>query len=151
MLIGDFTSKLKKLNSKLYVKMDQRQIIRGLGHSGIYLKQAKQAGLSYDTKDRGHHLVNRYYQELESGQLDKFICGVCLEWIPEFDIYDDEYTKIVIPGWRTTLLRLVQAKAIDLDKAKKVFKCKSLGESDYDKLNFFGKLRFAKKVDGFKD
>lgn len=151
MIIGDFKYKLAKLNPNLYVRTDDSTKMEGLHHAGIYLKQVKQAGLSYDTKGRGSVNVERYFQELESGNLDKFLCGICIEWIPEFDIFNKEYTKISIPGWRTTLLRLVQSKAIELDKARKVFNCSSLGLSDYDKLNFFAKMQFAKKLDGITE
>lgn len=124
----------------------------GLRHAGIYLKQTKQAGLSSDVKGHGHHLVEKYYAALESGQLDKYLAGVCLERIPEYDIFNEDYTKMEIPGWRTIILRLVQAKVTTLERARKVFECSSLGESDYDKLSLAGKMRLAKKIDlGEKD
>jgi hypothetical protein len=150
MLIGDFKKRLQQLNPNLVVKDDQVVKMDGLKHSGIYLKQVKQSGLSYDVKGRGDARVERYYAALESGQLDKFLCGVCLEWLPEFDVFNADYTKIAVPGWRTVLMQLVSKQAISLDKARKIFNCASLGEADYDRMNFFKRAEFAKRIDDAK-
>ncbi len=146
MLLGDFKHKLKRLNENLYIA-DEARVMDGLKHSGIYLKGVRQRGLSWDTKGQGTSKQEKYYAALESGELDKYMCGVCIEWLPEFDVYNAEYTRIAVPGWRTTLLRLIQSKVVTLDKARKIFECQALGESDYDNMTFFNKLQFAKKID----
>lgn len=150
MLIGDFKHKLARLNSRLYIRTDEVTKMDGLAHAGIYMRNVKQAGLSWETKGRGDHRVERYYQELESGNLDKFLCGICVEWLPEYDIFNADYTKIAVPGWRTVLLRLVSLKAFTLDEARKVFNCYSLGENDYDRMTFFQRVEFAKRLDHAK-
>lgn len=151
MLFGDFTHKLRQLDSRIIVKTDQPTKMDGLWHSGIYLQQVRQAGLSKGTKGHGTAQQEKFYSELETGQLDKFLCGVCIEWVPEFDIFNAEHTKIAVPGWRTILMRLIQSKLVTKDKARKVFNCQSLGEIDYDRLTFFGKLEFAKRLDNLKE
>lgn len=147
MLLCDFTSRLRQLNGDLYVKTDQVIKMDGLKHSGIYLKMIKQSGLSYDTKGHGAANVEKFFAARETGQLDKYMCGVCIEWLPEFDIFNADYTKIAVPGWRSTLLRLIQSKAFSLQSARKVFNCSSLGETDYDRMSFFNKMQFAKRID----
>ncbi len=147
MLIGNFKDRLKRLNPQILIDEENATKLQGLRHAGIYLKAVKQAGLSLDTKGRGHGRVEKYYAALESGELNKFLCGVCLEWLPEYDIFNAEYTKIAVPGWRTILMQLIQKKVIDRDKARKVFSCPSLGEADYDRMSFFAKMQFAKKID----
>lgn len=147
MLLGNFKDRLRKLNSRIFIDEEKATVMQGLRHAGIYLKSVKQAGLSLDTKGRGHGKVERYYAALESGDLNKFLCGICLEWLPEYDIFNAEYTKIAIPGWRTVLMQLIQKKVIDREQARKVFSCSSLGEADYDRLSFFAKMQFAKKLD----
>ncbi len=66
--------------------------------------------------------------------------------MPEYDIFNLEYTRLAIPGWRTIALRIVEAKAAKLDQVRKAFECQSLGETDYDKKTFFQKLEFAKRL-----
>jgi hypothetical protein len=41
---------------------------------------------------------------------------------------------------------LAKQKIAPLDKIRKVFECQGLGESDYDKASFFGKIEFAKRL-----
>lgn len=150
MLIGDFQNKLKKANPLLYVQTD-KSVLRPEGHrhSGIYLKNPKRNQMNVSSEQYG--LVSpshiKYLEALEKGELDTFICGICIDFIPEYDIFNLEYSKMCIPGWRSVALTLVNKKITTLAKVRKAFNCKGLGESDYDKMSFFQKLEFAKRFE----
>lgn len=149
MLLFDFQSKLRKLDPRLYVKTD-KCVVRenSLKHTGLYYKAERRTQMNVDSDSYGQvspeHV--KYLQALERGELDAFICGICLDIIPEYDIFNLEYTRLAIPGWRTIALRIVEAKAAKLDQVRKAFECSSLGETDYDKKSFFQKLEFAKRL-----
>lgn len=147
MLIIDFTARLSRLNPRLIVRSDQATKRQGLKHAGIYLKEQQQRGLSYDVKGKGPAGIEKYYAELAAGRLDKYICGVCIEWLPEFDVFNEEYSCVSVPGWRTVLLRLIESKVFKLEDARRIFNCQSLGETDYDKMSIFKKMEFAKRLD----
>jgi hypothetical protein len=150
MLIGDFQNRLKKINPLLYVQTDKSvKRPEGHRHSGIYLKTQKRQAMSVSRDQYG--LVNpnhiKYLEAVEKGEFDTFICGICLDFIPEYDIFNLEYSRMCVPGWRSIALILVDKKVATLDKVKKVFNCNGLGESDYDKMSFFQKLEFAKRFE----
>ena len=150
MLIGDFQNKLKKVNPLLYVQTD-KAVLRPEGHrhSGIYLKNNQRHAMGIARENYG--IVNpnhiKYLEALEKGDLDTFICGICIDFIPEYDIFNLEYSRMCIPGWRSIALTLVDKKVTTIAKVRKVFNCKGLGESDYDKMSFFQKLEFAKRFE----
>lgn len=149
MLIGDFQSKLRKLDPNLYVRTDDVRVLEnGLKHAGVYYKQKKQAVKS-NKVDRLHASSEqqKYLNALEKGELDFYVCGICIDILPEYDIINTNYGRIVSLGWRTVLLRLVEHKITTLEKARKVFNCSSLGESDFDKANFHQKLAIIKKLE----
>ena len=150
MLIGDFQNKLKKINPSLYVQTD-KSIVRPEGHrhSGIYLKNYKREHMTIARSDYGAVNPNhiKFLEALEKGELDTFICGICLDFIPEYDIFNLEYSRMCVPGWRSIALTLVEKKVATIAKVRKAFNCKGLGESDYDKMNFFQKLEFAKRFE----
>ena len=146
MYIFDLQNKLRKINKDLYVKQDEiNQMSCGLISSGIYLKNP---GRSKDMTGSNKNLViaqqRKYLEAVEAGHLDKFIIGVCLNYVPEYDIFDLERERILMPGWRTVAMRLVKMKVASLDKVRKVFQCKSLGESDWDNKNMFERIRTIK-------
>ena len=150
MLIGDFQNRLKKVNPLLYVQTDKAvKRPEGHRHTGIYLKNHKRTDTGVDSSNFG--IVNpnhiKYLQALENGELDTFICGICIDFIPEYDIFNLEYSRMCVPGWRSIALTLVSKKVASLDKVRKAFNCKGLGESDYDKMSFFQKLEFAKRFE----
>lgn len=147
LLIGDFNLLIKKLNDRLYVKTDERkEIAEGFWVTGIYYKEPERVISRYkNNKNAVHGQHEKYLNALEAGELDKFITGVCLNVVPEYDIFDLAYNRMLAPGWRKIVLKLVQHKLCTLEKARKVFKCSSLGEHDYDKMKFFQRLAWAKK------
>lgn len=148
-LLGDFQSRLRKINPGLYVKTDEisKLSLPDLRISGIYLKQHKRQEIKHKNDKNAvdyHH--EGYLTALERGELDTFICGVALDYIPEYDVFDFARNQMLMPGWRKIALRLVELKLCSLEKAKKVFECSSLGESDYDKMSFFKRLEWARKL-----
>lgn len=146
MLLCDFQSKLKRLNEDLYVKTDERvKHANDFWLSGIYLKATRQT-IRGDKNYAGDTAQRKYLEELENGNLDKYICGVCLNHIPEYDIFDFELTRLLASGWRKIVLRLVKMNLCTLAEARKVFNCSALGESTYDKMKFFDRFNWAKKI-----
>jgi hypothetical protein len=146
MYLFDFQPKLKKLNKSLYVNTDNvNRVSAGVFTTGIYVRAAGQSkkvegvNTNYAQSD-----ASRYLRELRSGQLDAFVCGVSVNFVPEYDIYDLDREKILMPGWRTIALTLVRKELCSLEKAKRVLKCNSLGESDYDRLPFAQRLQWSK-------
>jgi hypothetical protein len=147
MYVFDFQKKLQKLNDKLYIKIDERTSIgTGLYSTGIYLKRAERAKVNTTSGDKAliYGQQQKYLRALEKGDLDHYIMGVCLNYVPEYDIFDLAREKLLMPGWRSILLQLWRKKIINIEDAKKVFRCKSLGISDWDNLSFFAKMRKCK-------
>jgi|GEM_PF-6721612 len=150
MLISDFQNKIQKINPLLYVQTD-KAVTRPEGHrhSGIYLKNPKRRYMGITRDNYGivdpKHI--KYLDALETGTLDTFICGICLDFIPEYDIFNLEYSRMCIPGWRSIALTLVEKKVATIAKVRKAFNCRGLGESDYDRMSFLQKLEFAKRFE----
>jgi len=93
----------------LYVQTD-KSVLRPEGHrhSGIYLKNPQRHDMNIASENYG--LVNskhiKYLEALEKGDLDTFICGICIDFIPEYDIFNLEFSKICITDWRSISLTL---------------------------------------------
>lgn len=141
---------LKRVDPRLYVgDKDRRVSYSDIYVSGIYLKKGEGratrfkkhewAAASLDSTQR------QYREDLVSGQLDTFICGVALTGVPEYDIYNLSKSELVLAGWRSIAKVLVNKRIASWDRIKRAFKCDSLGENDYDKLSFYGKLALARK------
>ena len=146
MLLCDFQAKLKRLHPDLYVKTDERtKNGANFWISGIYLKARRQPSKIKADRNLVHAQHEKYLNALESGELDKFVSGVCLNHIPEYDIFDFALTRILAPGWRKLAMRFVAVNICTLERAQKVFNCPSLGESDYDNMNFFKRFNWTKK------
>lgn len=150
MLLTDFKAKLRKLDTRLEIQHEKPQLRENkLKFAPLYFKNPRREYSKIAKSDRNlvHAAHAKYLDALESGVMDTYVTSICLDFIPEYDIFNKEYTKLAIIGWRSVLLILVNKKIISLDKARKVFNCQSLGEHDYDKLGFFDKLEFAKRLD----
>ena len=116
----EFERKLKRLNPKLYVgNLIQHQFNNELLSTGIYFKD--------ENPDKFSGI-----QELEN-QPDLYLGWITVKHVPEGNWYSDR-GRVIARGWREILLNLASKKYIDLQKARKVFDCPSLGLSDYDKL-----------------
>ena len=148
MLLGDFQYKLQKLNPRLYIRTEQaRTETDGSRHAGLYLKEPERMALRFEHDlNLVHHMQERYLKALAAGELDRFICGVCIDDVPEYDRFNLESDRIQAPGWRTVSLSLVKKQICSLARVRKVFNCASLGEFDYDQLKgLASKLDFIRK------
>ena len=149
MLLTDFQARLRRIDTRLFVKTDRpEKRENGYKFGGLYFKKARREQINVQQSDRniisaGHA---KYLDALERGEFDTFVTAICLDFIPEYDIFNMNYTKLSVMGWRSVALLLVEKKIATLDKVRKIFNCKGLGESDYDRAGFFGKIEIAKRL-----
>jgi hypothetical protein len=150
MLLTDFKAKLRRIDTRLVID-HANPVTRenGLKFAPLYLKKARRSQVNVSKFDRNavHASHAKYLDALESGVMDTYVTSICLDFIPEYDIFNMEYTKLAVVGWRSIGLMLVNQKIASLDKVKKVFGCSGLGESDYDKMDIFKKIEFAKRLE----
>lgn len=149
MLLTDFQAKLRRIDTRLYV--DSSKIVtreNGLKFAPLYLKKARKAEITVQKSDRNSVSATHanYLDALERGEMDTYVTAICLDFIPEYDIFNMEYTKLAVMGWRSIGLMLKNMKIADLETIRKAFNCKGLGESDYDRASYFGKLEMAKRL-----
>lgn len=149
MLLFDLQAKLRKIDTRLYIDTS-KPVVRenGLRFAPLYFKKARKMEITVQRSDRNlvsaHHAA--YLDALERGEMDTYVSAICLDFIPEYDIFNMEYTKLAVIGWRSLALMLYNKKIAPLDRVKRAFECNGLGESDYDRASFFGKLEFAKRL-----
>ena len=149
MILCDFKDKLRQLNDKLYII--DATAVENYGKeliSGIWLRNGRsRGGLSnMDLHYVDNAMARRVIQDGNAGLMDTFICGCNIGETPEYDRFDLDARRMIHMGWRTIVLTLVKRNICTLDRARKVFNCSSLGESDYDKLDFFAKQDFVEKM-----
>lgn len=150
MLLTDFQAKLKRIDTRLYIDASKPVTKEnGLKFAPLYLKKARRDQVSTSKTDRNlvHAGHAKYLDALESGVMDTYVTAICLDFIPEYDIFNKEYTKLAVIGWRSVGLILANQKIASIDRIRKAFNCQGLGQSDYDKLDLFGKLQFAKRLE----
>jgi len=149
MLLTDLQYKLRRIDTRLYIDTSKPFIREnGLKFSPLYLKKAYRVDVNVQKTDR--NIVNAkhadYLDALERGEMDTYITAICLDFIPEYDIFNMEYTKLAVMGWRSLGMLLKNKNIASLEKIRKAFECRGLGESDYDKASYFGKLQMAKRL-----
>ncbi len=149
MLLTDFQAKLRRIDTRLFVNTE-RPDKRENGHKfgGLYFKKPRVEKVNVKKSDRNavHENHAKFLDALETGQMDIYVTAICLDFIPEYDIFNMNYTRLSIMGWRSIALLLVEKKIATLEKVRKVFQCEGLGESDYDRAGFFGKIEIAKRL-----
>lgn len=149
MLLTDFQTKLRRIDTRLYVDnsvISTRE--NGLRFAPLYFKKARKSEISVQRSDRNAVSAShaQYLDALENGVMDVYVTAICLDFIPEYDIFNMEYTKLAVMGWRSIGLLLRNMQIADINKIKKAFNCNGLGESDYDRASYFGKLEIAKRL-----
>lgn len=147
MYLFDLQAKLKEVDPNLYVKTDHRiEATPGVFSSGIYLKANRRKANAISRSDVGLAGKDVMTRLLDSytGQLDVYLGGVTLDWIPEYDEFHCESGRLIRKGWRSVALSLVKQGVCSLDKVRKVFGS-SLGEASYDKLTYEQKLYKARQ------
>lgn len=148
MLLCDFQKKLSLIDSRLYIKTDKRvRMDWGVNYHGLYYKEAGREHMKTTSAMRNtvHAKHAEYLEALERGELDKYICGVAADAVPEYDIFSFEHSRLVIPGWRTIAMELIRRKLCSVDRARQVLNCAGLGTQTYDLLTFFNRMAFCKK------
>lgn len=146
MYLFDFRAKLKKLNPLLYVYVDDvRRVSGAICTTGIYLRQPKKSKVvSRGKVNRAEAPLQKLLDDRASGARDAYIGPVGVNYVPEYDMFDLDRERILLPGWRSIVRNLVDKGLCTLDHARKVFKCRSLMESDWDQMSFTRKLQWAK-------
>lgn len=149
MTLMSFQDKLKKIHPLLYVDATRPQAREnGLKFGAVYLKRPRKEAINVAVNTR--NLVSeghaKYLDALETGQMDVFITSICLDFIPEYDIFNMEYTRLAVLGWRSFGLMLIKQNIVPAERVKKGLNCAGLGESDYDRASFFGKIEIAKRL-----
>jgi hypothetical protein len=126
----EFERKLKKLNQRLYVSRTVNTTYNPeLFSSGIYFQNGSELTNLYPKKSLTVSEFEQYREVNETPDL--YVSWCTWRHIPEGTwIAKDE--SIIAPGWRQILLKLSAKKYIDLQRARKVFSCPSLGLSTYD-------------------
>lgn len=142
----DFQSKLKRLNPLLCVHVEKaNRIAPGVFVTGIYLRQPKRHASAAKTNTNYASLEQReILQSAAEGHKDVFVHGVSTNYVPEYDIFDLDREKLLMPGYRTILLALVKKGLCPLDRARRVFNCSSLGDTDWDKITLVQRMSWAK-------
>ena len=144
----DFQNKLKKLNENLYVITDRTLILNDVKCYPVLLKFGNRTRRSSNTA--GYHYLDsdaqKYMEMKQSGQAGEYMGGIG-EFVPEYDRFNLADGTILLRGWRSFVLHLVNKKACTLKQARKVFNCPGLGESSWDKMSSEDKLAWAKKVE----
>lgn len=149
MTLMSLQDKLKKISPLLYVDSTRPQVREnGLKFGALYMKRPRKEAVNVAKQNR--NLVNeghaKYLDALETGQMDIYITSICLDFIPEYDIFNMEYTKLAVLGWRSLGLMLIKQKVASAERVKRGLQCAGLGESDYDRASFFGKIEIAKRL-----
>lgn len=138
MFFFDFNSKLKRLNPNLYCGGNSATVFDAEWRSiGIYYRRTVQeAKMTSALMAHASDDERAYIKRREEG--DEFVSGVTINWVPEHPKFSPK-GKLLAKGWRSIVLELVRKGFVSIDRAKKVFNCPSLGESDFDKLSYDGK------------
>jgi uncharacterized protein (UPF0262 family) len=153
MYVFDLQSKLKQLNTNLYV--DQRfanWVKDDFWVCGIYLRGGPTIRQKLSTTQMvGMDATRRSILEAGyKGLRDRHVGGCNKQYVPEYDIFDLESGEMLAEGWRTITCSLAKRGFISLAKARKVFNAPSLGEQDYDRLSFYEKLDRVRKASGYR-
>jgi len=149
MLLTDLQAKLRQIDTRFYIDTSKPVTKEnGLRFAPLYFKKARKAEITVQKTDRNSVSAAhaQYLDALEKGEMDIYVSAICLDFIPEYDIFNMEYTKLSVIGWRTLAIMLVKQNFAAMDKVKKAFGCTGLGESDYDRASYFGKLEIAKRL-----
>lgn len=138
-----FKTKLAKLNHLLFVDDSAKSRVSDeWSVVGLFLRnneRAKSRTFDYASLDGK---TREYMKAYDEGNLYEHIGSVPHGYVPENDLFDINTGRLLARGWRSIVLRLVEKRLCTIDKARSVFS-RSLGESDYDRLNSDQKRRLA--------
>ncbi len=131
-----FKNKLSELNPNFYIDLEHRvTILNPRGTSGIYLRGTPYAEKLDDSVLSGEEakLARRYNESP-----DIYIGWVTHGYITEGDEFD-ERGRLIGPGWRSIIKRLIKQGHATAEKAHEVF---GWVMSDYDRMSLDQKKEF---------
>ena len=124
--------KLQKCNPRIYLK--NKSNFEGMTYAGIFIKKTRKR---IDIKGTLHVGVQRL-RDSRAGHRDMLLSNTPWPEVTEIEQLNLKGQALGMKGWRSIVLDCVAKGAFSLDKAKEVF-TSSLGEWDWDKLDFNGK------------
>ena len=152
----EFQSKLRRLNSKLFLDERAASPIEGVPDRpqvSILYKQGEREDKKTNYLGLGTEGI-RFLRDVESGHTYKHISGCATQWIPEFDEFSWNGDRLVLSarGWRTIGKILVNHGICSAERFRRVFSCPSFLESSYDwagyELRFEWAIRELEKATG---
>lgn len=146
MYVFDLHAKLRALNAGVYINTEQLTTQATGEHCLAVLRRVnkRKAALSSAKLSESDSNTRNFIDEETRGVKDEFLFAIPYPFIPEYDEIDPKSKKILKRGWRSIALALVNKKVCSLSRVRHVFQSSSLGESDYDKYGYSGKLARAK-------
>jgi len=127
-------AKLRKCNSRIYLVNAGREF-EGIRLAGIWLKKPRKY------RHKGAFLTKgaARLREASEGHIDQLLSNTPYPEVPEFAELTLDGKFIGRKGWRAIVKDCVVRKAFGWERARKVFG-KSLGEIDWDHLEYEGKV-----------
>jgi hypothetical protein len=135
----ELETKLKKLNPLLYLGRTEVDYFNGeLGSTGIYLKRR-----SIDAQKIANEADHTNFIKkdcITAGAMrnlrdnDEYLGMTTLRHIPEGNQYLPDQS-LWAKGWREIVLAIVKRGHCTLERARRVFECPSLGQSDWDRMS----------------
>lgn len=145
MLTSEFLRKLKRCNSRIYLTNNGAQF-GGVRLAGIWVRKRRK----FKMKGRGLTKGAQRLEDADKGHVDIMLSNVPYPEVTEHEILSEDGMMIARKGWRSIVKDCVLKEAFSWEKAKKVFGS-SLGEHDWDKLDYYGKEAALKKEAAGKD
>lgn len=146
MFTFDLHAKLRRLNKGLYINTNQLTVFtNGEKALGVLRRVNKRKEVTSSAKlSESDSATHRFLTEEAQGVKDEFLFAVPYPYVPEYDEIDNQTGRVLKKGWRSIALQLVSKNVCTLSRARHIFQCPSLGETDYDKLGYTGKLRMTR-------
>jgi hypothetical protein len=145
----DFNAAIALLNKGVYIDVSNITTYVKTGEKALAVKRRtarRKAATSAKQRNEADSLDLRFLDDEVQGTKDEFLMAIPYPWVPEYDELDGKTGRVIKRGWRSAALSLVRKNICTIEQARKVFKCRSLGESTYDKLGYEGKLRLCRTL-----
>ena len=118
MEFSTFREKLSRLNRDIYIHKNATFALnKEWGTSGIYLKNRRREKLKNIGVLEGAELESARKHNADDSQ---YIGWTARKWVPEGNKYDEE-GRLIAPGWRSILIKMIKQGLIQRDKAEKIF------------------------------
>jgi len=134
-----FIGKLQRCNPRIYL-VNNGMEYEGIGLAGIWIKKRREVSVKGALLTKGAGRL----REAAAGNVDQVLSNVPWPEVPEFEHLTENGSHIARKGWRSVVKDCVAKGAFSWAAAKKVFGS-SIGEFDWDRLNYSGKEAALKK------